>query len=122
MSWFIQIGDNRQILYHADRPNYSFSIGKGEDKSWRKCPIWHPITIEVPTRPIKEFEIWMNNPVHINMNLLFVHDIEKTVLENFFLESVFLKHLCKKKSVYVSVDVYAIILVYKHAMNKRGIS
>jgi len=116
MSWFVQIGDHQQILYHADRPTYAFSTGKGNDKNWRKEPVWNPITIEVPTRPIREFEIWMKNPVHINMNLLFLHDYSKKILENFFLESVFLKHLCEKRSVFVAINVYSIILIYKHSM------
>jgi len=116
MSFYIKIGDHRQILYYADRPIYSFSVGTGVDKSWRKNPVWSPITIEVPTRPIREFELWIKNPVKIDMNLLLVHDSGKRVLEDHFLEGVTMSHFCEKRAIYASVNVYSIILVYKHAM------
>lgn len=49
---YLEVGKERQIVYSFDQPRFEFK---------EKLPIWFPIVIEIPTRPMPFAARWINN-------------------------------------------------------------
>ena len=110
--WHMYLDDQGQLLYYAERPSYSFSRTSNKGKKiFQKDPIWWPIQIEFPTRPIVVFEKWIITPTA--KNVLLTYSLSKRVVEKYSLEGATIDHVISKQSRVLGVPVLIGTIRYK---------
>ena len=70
--WQLLLDKQAQVLYYAEHPSFRFfHLDKKGKKIWDKKPIWLPICIEFPTKPIDAFQEWINKSGSKDIILLY---------------------------------------------------
>jgi len=65
MTYYAQVGSERQLLYYVDWPRYEFKIieeeVKGKKVLKKNKHFWHRIAMEFPTRMVETMSVWLNS-------------------------------------------------------------
>lgn len=98
LHWCMKLFDMEEVqaVYHFERPTYKF-ISK-ETREGNKTvldakpdPIWNPIAIEIPTRPLPKIQEWIDFSTLKDIEVMCI-DTDGNVLEKWILKEVTIRN------------------------------
>lgn len=94
MTYYMQVGEERQLLYYADWPKFEFKVHeeviKGKKMLKKKEHIWHRVGIETPTRTVMSMGNWIANRNVIDVVIGCIcndRNVQQWLLQNAKIES-----------------------------------
>lgn len=123
INWFLSFADSdEQLLYYVDRPYYNFKFN--EVKKNNKTilspspPIWRPILIEMPTRPLASTHRWISNNGKSNF-WISAYGLDGNLIEKWFIQGGRVYSKFVKMGRTVDINVISIVSKYDWARKEK---
>lgn len=124
LNTFLVIGETeeRQILYHADRPQFHFPViekmeGRKKVLVPQPTPVWTNIAFEMPTRPMPKTTTWLESGEQRNLSLVVLNKDGALIEHWIVMGAEIVDHLETRGR---SVDDKVIRMIVKYAWARRA--
>jgi len=111
--WYLDVDNEHQLLYYSDKPSFHYSCKKDGKTVYLKNPIWSPIRVEFPTRPLSKFYNWIKDPCPKGICL--TYNVLDKVVEKYLIEDVVPSNLASSISLIMNDYVFSVVLSYKYS-------